>query len=676
MSMVGRFLEHRGQLQNPDRWFIRHLLGTETASGASVDQDSALGSSAVLAGLKRISGDVGSIPLKLKEETAPRQKRDAREHSVFQVLGNPNPEQTSMDLREMLTGFYLSAGNGYAEIVRDGGAEVKELWPITPHRVTPKRDKKRRLWYEVQLPDGGKEIIPQENMFHLKGFSRNGVLGIDTINKMRETIGLTLALEEYSARFFANGTTLSGFLKHPNTLGKEGHEKLQADFRKKYTGLRNMHRTLILEEGMDWIQAGAPPEAAQMLQSRKFQISEVARVFMIPPHLLGDLERATFSNVEQQFIEYLTLCLRHHFVRWEQAGDKRLLLPSERERFYLKHIPAALLQTTTKERYDAYAVAINNGWLSPNDVRELEDLNPVEGGDVYLVPLNLIPVDAVGDLPGSSEGSTEGEEEEDDDDLPEVKAVRSFNLLEVRAQRSVTARLRLRGVHERQLLAAAGRAVGAEIKAVRKAMKEQLGERGIQGFTLQLEEAYAREIEPMIVRELEPALLAFAKEVYREACGEVGSDPTPPKELTTFIRQYAENLARRHVRSSQGQVRKLILSQEDEDAIIAAVDGRLLEWEEKRPGKIASRESVEAEGAVAKLAYTAAGILALQWVANGEDCPLCTELDGRTVGIQSAFLNKGDTLDPGGTAPLKASRRFTHPPIHQGCDCSIVAAIL
>lgn len=674
MSMVARLLEHRGQIQNPDRWFIRHLLGNETTSGAAVDQDSALGSSAVLAVLKRISGDVGSLPLKLKERVGEKERRDARDHPVYRVLhDDPNPEQTPMDFREMMTGFYLSAGNGYAEIVRDGGGDVVELWPVTPHRVTVKRDQKGRLWYEVTLPAGGSEMIPSENMLHLRGFSRNGILGVDTINKMRETIGLTLALEEFSARFFSNGTAMTGFLRHPQHLTKEGHEKLQSDFRAKYSGLRNMHRTIILEEGMEWTQAGVPPEAAQMLQSRKYQNIDIARAFLVPPHLIGDLERATFSNVEQQFLEYLTLCLRHHFVRWEQAGNKRLLLPSERRNLYLKHIPAALLTATTKERYDSYQVAVNNGWMSPNDIRELEDLNPIEGGNVYLVPLNLIPLDSIGMFPSSTDQPPEPDDNEGGE--AGVRETRSWFRLEERSRRSISARLRLRAVHERQLLAASGRAVGFEVKAIRKALDAELGERGLQGFQLQIEELYRRDVEPALVRELEPVLMAFAREIYREAAAEVGSDPNPPETLVTFIRKYAENLARRHVSSSQGQLRDLVLTAENEADIVAAVDGRLLEWEEKRPGKIASMETVEAEGAVAKFAYLAAGILALQWVANGEDCPLCAEMDGRIVGINSAFMGKGDKLDPGGTAPLVAQRTFTHPPLHDGCDCFIVASV-
>jgi HK97 family phage portal protein len=628
-----------------------------------------------LAALKRISGDVGSTPLKLMQRTGERQKRVAREHPVHRVLHEqPNPEQTPMDFREMMTGFSLSAGNAYAEIVRDGGAEVQELWPIVPHRVVVRRDQRNRVYYQVRLPNGKDESIPAENMFHLRGFSRDGILGLDVISKMREAIGLTLALEEFSARFFSNGTAASGVLKHPGRLKGEAHERLKSDWTAKRTGLSNMHKAIILEEGMDWQPLGVPPEASQMIESRRFGINEVSRIFLMPPHLLGDLERATFSNVEQQFLEYLTLTLRHHYVRWEQTADWRLLLPSERGDFYVKHNTAALLMATTKERYDAYQVAINNGWLSPNDVRELEDQNPYEGGDVYVLPMNLMKVSEIGMLPASGD---EPPPEPPDDDAGGQGAT-SFRMggpLEARALRSIGARSRLRALHGPQLQRVVGKIVAQEAKALRQIADAQLGQRSIQGFQLQVEKFYGRDLEARMLSELEPVFYAYAREIFGAAMEEVGGAESPPAELQRFVRQFTQNFARRWVRSSKGQLRQLVVDAATQEDLARAVEDRFVDWESKRADQAARHQVVEMEGAVSKFAYLAAGIMAMRWVASGENCPLCSQLDGRIVGIRSSFLSKGDTLNPGGdTAPLVASQNFSHAPIHDSCDCFIVAA--
>lgn len=664
MSMVSKLLQYRGQLQNPDRWFIRNLGGLDTATGVLVDQESALSSTSVLAILKRISGDVASVPLKLIQETGDRQKRAARDHNVWKVLNvRANPEQTAMDFREMVTSFMLSAGNGYAEIVRDQSAEIRELWPITPHRVTLKRTETGTLFYLVRNTDGTDRAVPAENMLHLRSFTRDGIMGLDVIEQMREAIGLNLALEEYSARFFGQGTAASGFLKYPGHLKDEDRDRLNSDWVAKNSGLRSMHRTLILEEGMDWVQNSVSPEAAQMIESRKFTVSEISRIWQIPPHLVGDLERATFSNVEQQFLEYLILTLRHHYVRWEQVGNWRLLLPSERDAgFFLKHNTAALLSATLKERLESYAIAIANGIFSPNDARDSEDLNAYPGGDVYVLPLNFAPISEAGELPEST------------DEPPEPRGgTRTLPSLNVRARRSVDLRRRLRGVHQEQIAKTAARALEIEIKKIRALIREELGTRGLQELSTKIAEFY-RFFEGDLTRMMEPVFFAYATEIYRAAADEVGAPSEPPANLSPFVQAYAANFSRRYVKANLGQLQQTVRDNATDEDLAAIIDERLVEWTETRADKVGARETIEAEGAVSKFTYLAAGVLAMRWVAIGKSCPLCEKLDGRTVGIQSAFLAKGDVLDPEGVAPLHAQQTFTHPPIHPGCDCIIVAA--
>jgi hypothetical protein len=247
--------------------------------------------------------------------------------------------------------------------------------------------------------------------------------------------------------------------------------------------------------------------------------------------------------------------------------------------------------------------------------------------------------------------------------------------LEARALRSIGARSRLREAHRPQLHRAVGKMVGYESKAIRQIAGSQLGARGLQGFTLQVEDFYRQDLEGRIARELEPVFYAYAREIFAAASEEVGAEGVPPAELQRFVRQYAANFARRHVQSSKSQLRKLVLDHTTEQELAAAVEGRLIDWEAKRADQVARHQAIEAEGAFSKFAYLAAGVMAMRWVASGENCPLCSQLDGRVVGIRSSFLAKGEKLDPGGDrAPLVASQNFSHAPIHGGCDCFIVAA--
>lgn len=675
MALVERLLELRGQIQNPDRWMLRHLFGTETKSGVDVDADRALEGSAILAAVRRISGDVGATPLKLMQREG-RNREVAREHSVHKLLTEqPNPEQSPMEFREMVTSFSLTSGTGYAEIVRDGGAEVKELWPLVPTRVVPFRaSESGKLAYFLLLKDGGKRVIPAENMLAIRGLSRDGILGLDTITKMRESIGLTLAMEEFAARFFRGGTSMPGFLKFPGKFKDEkARDRLSSDWNKLHSGLRNMHRLAILEEGMEWVATGVPPGEAQMIESRRFGVTETSRYFLIPPHLIGDLERATFTNVEQQFLEYLSLTLRHWFVRWEQWGDLRLLLPSERaDGFYLKHQTSSLLMAVTKERYESYRTGINNGFLSPNDVRELEDMNPFDGGDVYVLPINLGPVADLDTEPTSTEGAGEGDEGNDDEDPPPGARAAWFEL-RASSKRSLRARIRLRNVYLALLEQAISKVVKREHRKLTRLLAI-LRTQGLQSFEREIVRLYQSEIGPYLYRQLEPIVRVYGEAVYREAAEEAGGELKPDATFDPFVKKYTDNVVWEYQKSSRNQIADLVTQNPDiEVEELAGVLGtRFEEWEATRAGKLAARHTVEAESAIAKFAFLTAGLLTITWITFGKNCDLCNELDGRTASIGGSFVKKGEKVDPGGeTAPLKAHRDFGNPPLHEGCDCGL-----
>lgn len=399
MSILTRLLGPREERSSqwvseaPHSWLMRAIRATPVRAGVAVNHDSALSSTAVFAGVRLIAETVGSVPLQLYRRRSPRGRDLARDHRLYDLLHeNPNPEQTSMELREMVQSFATTAGTGFIEVERDGGGRPKHLWPITPHRVTAFRDRSGNLQWMVRAPNGADRRVLFGDLIPIRGFSRDGVWGVDVVMQLRESIGLTLAAEAYGAQFFGSGSTVSGVLQHPGKIGKDAQERLRDSWQEIHSGLENAHRIAILEEGMEWKQIGASPKDSQMLETRKFQVAEVARILNLPPHLLRDLERATYSNVEHQSIEFVTLSIRPWCVRWEQALGKYLLTDEERRSYYIRHNLEGLLRGDLKSRYEAYAIGRQWGWLSADDVNELEDRNPLPDGqgEIYLVPVNMV----------------------------------------------------------------------------------------------------------------------------------------------------------------------------------------------------------------------------------------------------------------------------------------------
>lgn len=368
-------------------------LGLATRSGVLVTQDSAMTFSAVFAAVKVLAESVAILPLHLYRHMG-NGKEMARDHVLFPLLHElPNPEITSCEFREMQMAALALWGNAYAEIERNVFGEILALWPIHPSRVEVRRPSiDAPLEYQVTLPVGaGRVVLPKSRMFHIRALALDGVQGISPIRLQRETVALGLAATEFGARFFGQGMTAGGVLQHPGTLSNTAYDRLEKSIEQQRSGLSHAHRLLILEEDMKYEKLTIPPDDAQWLQSRKFQVNEIARIYRIPPHKLGDLERATFSNVEEQAREFVTDTLMPWLVRWEQAIARDLLDPDERRDLFARFKIEGLLRGRTVDRYQAYAIGRQWGWESVNSILDLEDRNPIgPEGDIYLSPLNMV----------------------------------------------------------------------------------------------------------------------------------------------------------------------------------------------------------------------------------------------------------------------------------------------
>jgi HK97 family phage portal protein len=372
------------------------LFGNIAATDVVVTEQNAMQVSAFWACVRIISETVASLPLHVYERVADGGKVRAPTHPTYAVLhSSGNEEMTAFTVRELLMTSLLVSGNAYAEKEFDAAGRLRGLWPLRWDRVTAFRTPDGPLAYQVILPNGQQVILPRERVLHLTGFGGDGIKGASVLATAREAIGLSLATEKYGAKFFGNGAKPGGVLEHPMTMSQEAMERLRNSWNDMHSGLERSHRIAILEEGMTYKQIGLPPEDSQFLETRRFQIEEIARIFRVPLHLIGSLERATFSNIEHQSIDFVVHCIRPWLVRLEQAMMQQLFTPAERERYFVEFNVDGLLRGDLLTRYQAYQIGRQNGWLSADDIRRFENMDPLPGtqGDIYLVPLNMVPAE-------------------------------------------------------------------------------------------------------------------------------------------------------------------------------------------------------------------------------------------------------------------------------------------
>lgn len=603
---------------------------------------------------------VASLPLPVYRRLPGGGKERATDHYLYPLLHDqPNPEMTSFEFRETLMGHLALWGNAYAEMERDGAGRVRALWPLRPDRMQIKRDD-RGLRYEYNLPDGKVAVLRQTNIMHVRGLSSNGIVGYSPIRLAREAIGLALATEEFGARFFGQGSRPSGVLEHPGKLSEEAAKRLRKSWEEMHSGLSQAHRVAILEEGMSWKQIGIPPEDAQFLSTREFQVIEIARIFRIPPYLLQDFSRATFSNVEHTAISFVVHTVRPWLVRWEQSFKRDLFLPGERETYFAEFLVDGLLRGDIESRYRAYSVARQWGWMSANDVRELENMNPISGGDVYLIPLNMVPAGSTGEVQRSVES-------------------RSALSSEERALRAANVRRGIANSYKEVIANTVQRILKREMKDVLTEAEKAFGRRAVDMsiFDAWLRDYYNQKHAPHIEAEMWPVLLAIAEAINASVGDEIGTEVVMTPELEEFLRDYVTIYRNRHIGQSIAEIREALQEAGEEYGGQVESFKRLFEekWD-KRPESEGQEEGIRATNAVALFAYTLHGVPKVRWVATGKSCPYCRALDGKVVGTNTAFVKMGEEFKPDGVdVPMVTSRNTKHPPLHRSCDCLLVAGL-
>jgi HK97 family phage portal protein len=381
-------------LSELDEWMDHQLGGTPSGSGLWIDQSTAMTSAVVYACVQVLAQTIASLPLLVYRKLPNGGKERAPEHRLYAILHDaPNPEMTSYEFRAALVGHVCLWGNAYAEIeLSDAG--VNGLWPLRPDRMTPTRDDYNRLVYDYRLPDGTTKRFQAYQIMHWRGLSSNGIIGYSPIQQAAESIGMDIATRQYGARFFGNDSRPGGILTHPGKLSDDAAKKLKKRWEEAHRGLNNSQRVAVLEEGINWTTIGVPPEQAQFLETRKYGRAEIAALYRVPLHLINDLERATFSNIEHQSLEFVKYSLVPWLVQIEQAIKRDLFQISDGKRtHFAEHLVDGLLRGDVTSRYAAYQIARQNGWMNANEIRELENANPIPGkeGATYLWPANMVP---------------------------------------------------------------------------------------------------------------------------------------------------------------------------------------------------------------------------------------------------------------------------------------------
>lgn len=364
-----------------------------STSGVSVTPERAMALSTVFSCVRVLAESVGQLPVHLYEQRG-REKLKATDHPLYELLHfAPNKHQTAQEWREWVVACLALRGNAYCQIVRAGPAarqRVAELVPLHPESVTPKYDASTgTVSYRVALAGGGTDTLPASDVLHIPLFALDGLTGVNPVQYAREAIGLAIAGEEFGSKLFANGAQPGGVLEHPGKLTEPAYNRLKDSWEARHRGADNAHRVAILEEGMKWQSVGFAAADAQFLESRKYQRSEIAGMYRVPPHMVGDLDKATFSNIEHQSLDFVVHGLMPYLTRIEQRVAFQLLSPDERRRFFAKFNVAGLLRGDMAARGEFYTKLTNLGAFSPNEIRDFEDMNPRDGGDVYLTPLNM-----------------------------------------------------------------------------------------------------------------------------------------------------------------------------------------------------------------------------------------------------------------------------------------------
>lgn len=696
---------------------------TDWANGDDVEPDSipfslapesALRLIAVAACVKVIAGSIATMPIHaFRTKKSGGRERIVDSDLEYRLNVEPNEEMSSPEFWETYIAQILLWGTAYSQFEFSRTNEILGLYPINPAAVSVKRDQStRKLTYRF----GSDTVLDPRSLFITRGLSLDGVTGLSPIAYHRLSLGLAANAEKFGASFFLNASRPAGVLKFPEVLDDAAYKRIKDDWNAAHQGTTKTGSTAILEQGGDWKPITIPPNEAQFIETRKYQTNEIARIFGVPPHMIQDLEKATFSNIEHQAIQFVVHTLRPWIVRLEKSIKRSMI--RERE-IFVKFIVDGLLRGDTPNRFSAYATARQWGWLNADEIREIEDFNPIPdgSGSVYLTPLNMVASSALLDPPADQvaarallNGSTgtprtggaveavasnpavvlNVSPRDLDEAVARVLSTRSpatspawsrselrFGEVSGREFRVSTNRRKIRRKFAPMFAAAVSRAVRREASDLRKGAKKFFSteNRAVEDdflrFVVDFYDSFHPELKSMIL----PAVDTLSELIAIEAAEQIGAGASLDLSLvTTFADEYADAAASRWISSHRAQLRELIEAGKGAEAY-DTISIRLEEWVETFPDKFAANEVVKVDGAIARETWSKLGVTEFIWRTVGTSCPICSSLDGKIVGREVEFVAAGDKVEgDSDQEPISPRRKVLHPPLHGGCDCFIEPA--
>ena len=610
MSILS-FLKRRRSWDNMDKFHDQ-----PSSSGQKVTEKTIIGIPAVYACIRVLAESIASLPIIVYERTTEGKDR-ARDFSLYTLLHDrPNPLMTSFELRELMVGHLCLRGNAYFLIERDAG-EVTALWPLHPDKVSIEV-KGRDLVYVYQ--GNTERRYKADDILHVRGMSSDGLIGYSPITLFRDTFGHSKAASDYSANYFKNDASPGGILSTPSRLGPEASENLRKAWNAGHRGKNNHHRVAILDNDLKWQSIGISPQDSQMIESLKFSVVEIARIFRVPLNLVMDYERSTYSNVTEQNRSFLVHTLQPWLTRIEQAMAKSLLTEREKRTFFIEHKTEGFLRADTKTRYEAYEIGKRAGFLTTNEIRSFENMNPVEGGD------EITPTEKKS---------------------PDIRIM----------TRGIDRRDQISAEYHPRIRAAAADIVKRESDEIRQAIARGDLAEWLQNF-------YQNEMPAIINDAMGPVLRSFALD--SQAAAEIEVEAVRA-DLSAFIAEHIAHYSRGHISSSTGQIENLLSEGTPED-----VSTRIDEWtaDDHRAGKIADDQTVKTSNLIFAEVAFGAGYL-IKSVSRGKSCPWCTQLDGKIIGRGGTMLDAGEWTGSNGQT-MSVRRSKIAPPYHRGCDCTVI----
>jgi len=661
IKMAISMIFKRNAIDSWNSWF--NAIPRKTIAGTNVSETSSLTISALFGALNFLAGTLASLPRVIYRRLPNGGKERAYDHPFYDRIHN-RPNESKLTAWQWIYTSIMHKylwGNWYTYIERNN-YQNQILFPLLPDRTWPDKDRLDR--YITHKANGQQVNLPSENILHIPHISLEGITGKGVIHYARESLGIVKAQEEFAANYFGKGTKAGGFVEIEHKMDEETRVGLQNDFNEKYGDLGNSWKAIFMTGGAKFKQQELDAVKAQALESRQFSVVEIARWTNLPPHILRELSRATFSNIEEQGLELVIYSLLPLTTQIEQAMNNTFFTEKDRKTHYVKFELKGLLRGDIKTRTEFYKTMLDRGVYNADMVLELEDMNPQPNGlgKIYMMPLNMVNKELViSGQPLTIEA--------------ENKEIITKRSVEIFQKRTAALRRKITIAYKKQFEAYGKQIVSTEVKDIREAIEKMLNEKDSKEFEVWLE-GYYSEFSKKVDNLSAPLLASYAEAILPIALQEIGSEMDIGIQYDRFQSQYREFFVKRHISGSQGQLRAVIRDAEEQHRdVIEALDERLNEWEEKRSGKIAMRESVRAENAFTRSVFAIAGITQLMSVSYGKSCPYCNDLDGKIVGIDQPFLSAGSFQPEGAETPLNITSNHFHPPYHDGCDCGIMAVM-